>query len=313
MDMTVTKRGILALTLGIAIFSVQDVILKQLSGDYPLHQAMVLRSLTALPFHLAIVWWFDERLSTITTPGWWRMLARGLLNFTAYTAYYLGLAYVPMADAVALFFTSPLFITLAAVLFMSERVSLPTTIALAAGFAGVLMIVQPGAEGFDLAALLPVVGALGYALSMVIARPLGRTESAAAMAFWGNVCFLLCALALSAIFGTGTFAVASHPSLAFLTRGWVTPGLTDLMLMAGCGVIAAVGLTLLTYAYRIAPSSTVAPFEYSFMFWGVLWGWLVWGDFPDALGWVGIAVIIGAGLLVIRKPQTEKAAPEGAA
>jgi drug/metabolite transporter (DMT)-like permease len=313
MDMTVTKRGILALTLGIAIFSVQDVILKQLSGDYPLHQAMVLRSLTALPFHLAIVWWFDGRLSTITTPGWWRMLARGLLNFTAYTAYYLGLAYVPMADAVALFFTSPLFITLAAVLFMSERVSLPTTLALVAGFAGVLMIVQPGAEGFDLAALLPVVGALGYALSMVIARPLGRTESAAAMAFWGNVCFLLCALALSAIFGTGTFTVTSHPSLAFLTRGWVTPGLTDLMLMAGCGVIAAVGLTLLTYAYRIAPSSTVAPFEYSFMFWGVLWGWLIWGDFPDALGWVGIAVIIGAGLLVIRHPQTEKAAPEGAA
>jgi drug/metabolite transporter (DMT)-like permease len=184
MEKTATARGFLALTLGIAIFSVQDVILKQLSGGYPLHQAMVLRSLTALPFHLAIVWLFDGRLSTIATPGWWKMLARGLLNFVAYTAYYLGLAYVPMADAVALFFTSPLFITLAAVLLMRERVSLTTAIALAAGFAGVLMIVKPGAEGFDLAALLPVVGALGYALSMLAARSLGRTESAAAMAFW---------------------------------------------------------------------------------------------------------------------------------
>ncbi len=311
--MTATSRGIVALILGIAIFSIQDVILKLLSGDYPLHQAMVLRSLTALPFHVAIVWWFDGRLSTITTPGWWKMLARGLLNFVAYTAYYLGLAYVPMADAVALFFTSPLFITLAAVLFLGERVRLVTAVALAAGFGGVLMVVKPGGEGFDLAAFLPIIGALGYAISMVVARPLGRTESAAAMAFWGNICFLFCALALSAIYGSGAYAGSSHPSLAFMTRGWVTPELSDLLLMSGCGVIAAVGLTLLTYAYRVAPAATVAPFEYSFMFWAVLWGWIFWKDFPDMIGWAGIAVIIMAGLLVIRTGQKEKAAPESAA
>lgn len=309
-----TTRGILALVLGIAVFSVQDLILKQLSGDYPLHQAMVLRSLVALPFHLAIVWWFDGRLSTITTPGWPKMLARGLLGFLAYTAYYLGLATLPMAETVALYFTAPLFITLAAALFLGERVSALSALAVAAGFAGVLLIVKPGSEGFDLAALLPILGAFGYALYMVAARPLGQTESAAAMAFWGNLCFLLCALALSVVYGSGAHAGASHPSTAFLTRGWVMPPPTDLALMAACGVIAAVGLTLLTHAYRIAPSSSVAPFEYSFMFWAVLWGWLFWGDFPDALGWLGIGIIIAAGLVVIRTPAaTEKAAPEGAA
>ena len=304
--MTATNRGILALVLGIAIFSIQDVILKLLSGDYPLHQAMVIRSLTALPFHLAIVWWFDGRLSTITTPGWWKMLARGLLNFVAYTAYYLGLAYLPLADTIALFFTNPLFITLTAVLILRERVSTASLVAVAAGFAGVLLVVKPGGAGFDLAALLPILGALGYALSMIAAGRLGRTESAAAMAFWGNVCFLLCALALSALYGTGAFAGASHPSLAFLTRGWVTPPLTDLLLMASCGLIAAIGLTLLTYAYRIAPSASVAPFEYSFMFWGVLWGWLFWDSIPDGIAWVGIAVIISAGLIVIRKDDSPK-------
>ena len=301
MQMTATRRGILALTLGIAIFSVQDVILKLLSGDYPLHQAMLIRSLTALPFHLAIVWYFDGRLSTITTPGWWKMLARGLLNFVAYTAYYLGLAYLPLADTIALFFTSPLFITLAAVLILRERVSTASLVAVAVGFAGVLLVVKPGGSGFDLAALLPILGALGYALSMIAAGRLGRTESAAAMAFWGNVCFFLCALVLSAIYGSGAFAGASHPSLAFLTRGWVTPPMTDLLLMASCGLIAAIGLTLLTYAYRVAPSASVAPFEYSFMFWGLLWGWLFWDNIPDTLAWAGIAVIIGAGLIVIRK------------
>jgi drug/metabolite transporter (DMT)-like permease len=128
------------------------------------------------------------------------------------------------------------------------------------------------------------------------------------MAFWGNVCFLLCALVLSALYGGGAFGGASHPSLAFLTRGWVAPTAADLALMASCGLIAAVGITLLTYAYRIAPSASVAPFEYSFMFWGLLWGWLFWDNIPDTLAWVGIAVIIGAGMIVIRKPEPQAAA-----
>ena len=309
MRASVITQGILALCAGIAIFSVQDLILKRLSGDYPLHQAMVLRSLTALPFHLAIVLWFDGRLSTITTPGWWKMLARGLLNFTAYTAYYLGLAALPMATTVALFFTAPLFITLSTALFFREKVPFASGLAVVLGFAGVLLIVRPGASGLGWTALLPIVGALGYALSMVVARPMGRTESAAAMAFWGNSCFLICALALSAVFGSGTMAGTADPSLAFLTRGWIMPPPSDLALMVSCGVIAAVGLTLLTHAYRIAPSAAIAPFEYSFMFWGLLWGWMYWGDLPDALAWVGIAVIIAAGIYVIRQPAAETTVP----
>ncbi len=313
--LTHTTTGILCLIAGIAIFSVQDLILKLLSGDYPLHQAMVIRSLTAMPFLLWIVHAFDGSLATIATPGWWKMLARGLLNFVAYTAYFLGLAALPMAETVALFFTGPLFITLSAALILREKVPPAAALAVAAGFAGVLLIVRPGAEGLSWTVALPILGAAGYALSMVSARPLGRTESAAAMAFWSNACFLLCALALAAVWGSGAHEGTSDPAMAFLTRGWVMPSAWDLGLMAACGGIAAIGLTLLTQAYRAAPSSTVAPFEYSFMFWGVLWGWLFWREIPDAIAWLGIAVIIAAGLYVIRQPETakEKAAPEGAA
>ncbi len=313
--LTHTTTGILCLIAGIAIFSVQDLILKLLSGDYPLHQAMVIRSLTAMPFLLWIVHAFDGSLATIATPGWWKMLARGLLNFVAYTAYYLGLAALPMAETVALFFTGPLFITLSAALLLREKVPPAAALAVAAGFAGVLLIVRPGTDGLSWTVALPILGAAGYALSMVSARPLGRTESAAAMAFWSNACFLLCALALAAVWGSGAHEGTSDPAMAFLTRGWVMPSAWDLGLMAACGGIAAIGLTLLTQAYRAAPSSTVAPFEYSFMFWGVLWGWLFWREIPDAIAWVGIAVIIGAGLYVIRQPEAEKekAAPEGAA
>jgi drug/metabolite transporter (DMT)-like permease len=258
MQMTATTRGILALVLGIAVFSVQDVILKLLSGQYPLYQAMIIRSLTAVPLLLLIVRWLDGSLATIVSRNWGLMLARGLLGFLAYTAYYLGLAALPMADTVALFFTAPLFITLFAAVAFRERIGATSWIALAAGFAGMLIVFNPTASLFDPAAILPVIGALGYALQQLAARVLGRTETAAAMTFWSNLTFLACGLALAVVFGPGGMAGAGHPSLAFLTRGWQPLPLRDLLLFMACGGIAAIGLSLLTYAYRVAPSSTVA-------------------------------------------------------
>ena len=314
MQITATQRGILALVVGIAVFSLQDVILKRLSGDYPLYQAMIIRSLTAVPLLLIILRLFDGRLTTIATPNWALMLARGILNFVAYTAYYLGLAALPMADTVALFFTAPLFITIAAALVFRDRIGATNILALLAGFVGMLMIFNPSASVFDPAALLPVLAALGYALTQLAKRALGRTETAAAMTFWGNLTFLAGALALAAVFGSGAYDGATHPSLAFLTRGWQPMPARDLGLFMACGVIASIGLSLLTYAYRVAPSASVAPFEYSFIIWGVLWGWVFWAQLPAALAWGGIALLIGAGLLVIRaEAQTTKAAPEGAA
>lgn len=294
------RNGILCLVAGVAVFSVQDLVLKLLSDAYPLHQAMVLRSVTAIPFLLAIVWWFDGTLHTLLSRSWPAMLGRGLLNFSAYTAYYLALAALPMATTVALYFTAPLMITVLSVLVLRERVDARRWLAVMAGFAGVLIMVRPGGATFDWAALLPIFCGFAYALSMILARTMGTRDSAAAMAFWGNMAFLLCATLLSAYYGTGQHGGHTHPSIAFVTRGWAMPSPRDLMLMCACGAIAAIGLTLLTQAYRIGQNSVVAPFEFTFAFWGLLWGWLFWSDLPDALGWVGIAVIIVAGMYALR-------------
>ena len=297
--------GILCLCAGIAIFSVQDLILKLLSSDYPLSEAMVLRSITAIPFMLGIVAWYDGGLSGLISKRWGTLLARGLLNFVAYTSYYLALAALPMATTVALYFTAPLIIVILSVVMLKEHVSLQRWLAVAVGFLGVVIIILPGGDLFDWAALLPILGGFAYALSMIMARTMGTKDSAAAMAFWGNNAFLICGLALSVAYGSGNHAEAMHPSLAFLTRGWVMPTLLDAGLMCTCGLIAAVGLTLLTQAYRIGQSSVVAPFEFSFAFWGILWGWLIWQQWPDAMGWLGIAIIVAAGIYVLRAEGVE--------
>lgn len=293
-----TAKGIALLVAGVAVFSVQDMILKLLSGAYPLHQAMVLRSLTAIPFLLLLVH-RDGGLNRLFTPGTRAMIGRGLVMFAAYTAYYLALAALPMATTVALYFSAPLFITILSVFFLSEKVGPRRWLALLAGFAGVLIMVRPGGDLFDWAALLPVLSGLAYAISMISARRLGQTETAAALAFWGNAVFLAAALALSALLGTGQFADEAHPSLAFLLRGWVMPTPFDLMLMMSCGVIAALGLTLLTQAYRISEASVVTPFEYTGLLWSVIYGWIFWRQWPGPLDWLGIAVIVGAGLFIL--------------
>jgi drug/metabolite transporter (DMT)-like permease len=295
-----SARGILALVFGIAIFSVQDLILKLISGDYPLHQAMVLRSLTAIPFLLLLTLWMDGTLRTLLSPTWPAMLARGLLNFSAYTAYYLALAAMPMATTVALYFTAPLIITILSVFMLGEKVSTRRWMAIGTGFGGVVIMLRPVGSLFDWAALLPIFCGAAYGLSMVLVRLMGTKDTAAAMAFWGNFAFLGCALILSAIYGTGGYGETGHASLQFLMRGWVWPTPWDGFLMCSCGAIAAIGLTALTQAYRVSQASVVAPFEFTFAFWGVLWGWLFWGDLPDNWGWAGMTIIILAGIYVLR-------------
>lgn len=293
-----SARGIAFLVAGIAVFSLQDLILKLISGEYPLHQAMVLRSLTAIPFLLLLVR-ADGGLATLFTPGLRRMIGRGVIMFLAYTCYYLALAALPMATTVALYFSAPLFITLLSVLILSERVGPRRWVALVAGFAGVVIMVRPGTVSFDWATLLPVISGFAYALSMISARRMGGAETAAALAFWGNAVFLAAAIAMSLVLGPGHFADEGHPALAFLLRGWTTPSLFDATLMVACGPVAALGLTLLTQAYRIAEASVVTPFEYTGLIWSVIYGWVFWQQWPDATAWAGIAIIIGAGLYVL--------------
>ncbi len=301
---THSARGILFLIAGIAVFAVQDLILKMLSGTYPLHQAMVIRSVTAAPLLLTIVH-LNGGLGTLVTPGLYRMIGRGFVMFLAYTSYYLSLAALPLATTVALYFAAPLFITLLSVMILHEKVGLLRWLAVAAGFTGVIIMVRPGSDLFDWAALLAVLSGLTYGVSMVSARKLGASETAAALAFWGNAVFLGCAVMLSLLFATGEFEGIGHKSIAFMTRGWVMPTAVDIGLMMACGMIAAAGLTMLTQAYRISQSSVVAPFEYTAMIWGVLYGWVFWADWPDTTGWIGILIIVGAGLFVIWQERRE--------
>ena len=215
-------KGIGYLVLGIAVFSLQDLIIKLLSDSYPIHQALTIRSLSALPVLLVLVA-LDGGLRSLASARLPALLGRGAVMFLAYTSYYLGLAALPLATCVALFFTAPLFITALSVVMLGEKVGPRRWGAVMVGFVGVLIMVRPGTAAFDWASLLPVVAALTYGLAQILARRLGRTERATVMGFYGNGVFLVGGPLLALLFVGGGLAEGQHQSLLFLTRGWAMP------------------------------------------------------------------------------------------
>jgi drug/metabolite transporter (DMT)-like permease len=294
-----SARGIAYLCLGVFVFSLQDAIIKQVSGAYALTQVVFIRSCVGVPILLALalheVGW---RAIFAVQPA--ALVVRAVIMLGAYTAYYMAFPALPLADAVALYFTVPLFLTALAAPVLGERVGWKVWAAVVLGFAGVLVMLQPGNGLFEPAALLSLLAAALYGVSMLMARKMGVTVVASVMAFYQNVVFLLGAgVAAFALWALGVTS-ADHPSLQFLVRPWSVPSMADGLLIGACGVVAAVGTLFLTNAYRVAKTSVVTPFEYTGMLWAPLWGFLFFAEVPKLTTFAGAATIGIAGLIAMR-------------
>jgi drug/metabolite transporter (DMT)-like permease len=242
----------------------------------------------------------DGGLAGLRTRHLGMLLFRGGLLFLSYTAYYLAIAAMPLAEAVSLFYSAPLFIVALAVPLLGERVAPRQWLAVLFGFLGVLVICRPGLGVLDPAALLAILSAAVYAGGAVAARELGRTERASVMTFYHNAVNLAAALLIGLVAGGGGYATSDHASAQFLLRARVVPDARDALVLASTGFIAALASWCLSNAYRVAPANVVAPFEYSAITWAVLWRFLFWGEVPGAAVALGVAMIVGAGLYVLR-------------
>ncbi len=290
--------GMLSVAAGVSVFTIQDEIVKTLSSVYPVHEIVVIRSLVAFPI---LVWaTYTEQRGHIKMHRGLLHLARGTILYVSYTSYYLGLARLPMADVIALTFTVPLFVTILGVLVLGERVRTSRWLALAAGFVGVLVILRPGLGLFEPAALFPIVSALAYATSAVMARRLGSTESGGAMALTATGAYILGGALTAAALSNFAPPEGAEESVRFLLNPWLFPGTVDLLLIALCGCIAAFGFFCLSQGYRLAEAYRAAPCEYAALPWGLLWGYLFFGNTPDAVMLLGALIIMGAGLYTLQ-------------
>jgi drug/metabolite transporter (DMT)-like permease len=292
--------AVVGVVVSVFALTLQDAIMKGLSGAYPLHQVVFGRSLVAIVLIL-IATRLTNGLSILRTRRLRQHLTRGLLLIVANSAYFLALAAMPLAQTMSIFFVAPVLITLLSFLLLGEKVDPRRWLAVLLGLAGVVVMLRPGTAVFELVALLPIAAALAYALMQVMTRQLGVTEHALTMAFYIQLCFIAAGMVAGLAVGDGKFAGGGHVSLEFLFRAWVWPSPLDAALIAAMGTLIAIVSYALSQAYRLAPASAISPFEYVALPLAVMWGFVFWGDLPDALSSLGIAMIIASGVITVSR------------
>lgn len=286
------RRGILAMSGAMACFIVNDALVKYASQSMPTAQLIFVRGLMATALVLAVAQATGATARRREMMRGW-VAARAGVDAVATLVYLVSLFHLPIANATAINLASPLFITLLAVIFLGERVGWGRWIAIGVGFAGVLLVIQPRAEGFNVFALVCLAATLLHAVRDLLTRriPLGIPS-------------ILVTLATA-------IAVTTLSGLLSPFEGWRPFGLFELGLLALASVFLAVGYYWIISSMRQGEMSIVSPFRYTGLLWALVLGFAVWGDVPNLMGWCGIALLIGSGLYVLHGERSRHAAKAG--
>ena len=265
--------------VGVACLCVNDALAKTLTAHYSPFQIQFLRNLIALPFAILIAWKLGGAAALRSHKPLAHLMRGGLWVGATYL-FFTSITYMGLAEATALIFVAPLFITALSALFLREQVGWKRWLAVLVGFAGVLIAVRPGTSAFETISLLPVATAFVYALLMLSARWVDSRESV-----WTLLLYM-----------TGTGAAISLFIVPFV---WNPIRPEDLWLFGAIAIFGTAGMTMITQAFRLAPAVVVAPLDYSAIIWATALGWLFWNEIPDALTFLGAAVIIASGVFII--------------
>lgn len=295
-------------TIGASVaFTINDMSIKSLSGGYPLHEVILIRSLVALAIVLGVIMPLTGGFGQVRTKQIRRHLIRGCFVVFSNIVFFSALASMPLADATAIFFVAPLIIAAFSVIFLGEVVGPWRWGAIGVGLVGAIFVIQPGSDSFTAIALLPLLAATAYAGPQTMTRLMGPGEKATTMAFYIQVTFLTFSLLFGLIFGSGWMDTSDNPSISFLMRRWIWPDPSDIVFFLGAGLGTAFGGWLISQAYRLCQAAIIAPLEYVAMPMAILWGIVIFGDFPNSLTWIGIFLILGAGIfLIIRETRLSR-------
>lgn len=283
------RKGIVAICLAMGLFIANDALVKYVSASLPAAQLIFIRGLFATALLLAAALAMGAlRPRVLTRNGAWRqltqkaVLARAALDALATMAYLSALFHLPIANASAINMASPVFIAVYAAIVWREKVGPGRWLAIAGGFAGVLLIVQPAATGFNAWSLMALFATVLHTGRDLITRRIALTVPSILITLTTSIAVLLL---------TGPWS---------LLQGWEPVGATELGLLAGASVFLSSAYYAVIVGMRTGELSLVAPFRYTALIYALALGWLVWGDVPNALAWSGIVLMVVAGIFMLR-------------
>lgn len=275
------------------LFAGMTLCVKMLGQDVPTGQTIFVRGLISMAV-MALIAWQSGQPQLLKTSNWRSHALRSLSGTVSMFCLFVGVTMIPLADATAISFTAPMFLTVLAMVFLGERIHRFRWTALGIGFLGVMIMIGPhlslGADTSSdqqLGALIALSAALFSAIAMTFLRKMSVGEHAITITFYFSLTFTVCS-ALTSLFG------------------WVTPSSTQWLLIVLAGLFGVFGQLLMTYSYRHAEASTIAPLDYSNMVMAMILGYVFFGEIPSLSVWIGAPLVVGAGLIILWREYSLK-------
>ncbi len=279
------RTGVLLMLLGMLMFSLNDVMGKWLVSTYSVGQVVFIRSIAALIVLVPFLWLNGpKKIMEVDRPR--LQLARVILSTTEVFAFYFAVVYLPLADVMTYWLAAPIYVAAVSPLVLKEPVGWRRWSAIIVGFIGVVIALEPSSQALTPQAVISILGSMAFAFMLLLGRSLRGTPDTT-LVFWQIV-------------GAGLAGFVS------VTIEWTPVSLRDLVLLGLLGVVAMLAHVLVNRALKLADAATVAPLQYTLLFWAILFGWLVFGDVPRMSMLIGSGFVVASGLFIFFREQQLK-------
>ena len=297
MEANNNTKGIFLILLGMAFFSVQDALIKFIYNDIALYELYMVRTITA--FALLLFFMIIAKKKIIFKTHFLLLtIVRVIFFFFGFSFFYISLTFMSLAMANALFFSSPFFMSILAMIFLKEKIGIRRWSAIIAGFIGVFIVLNPDFKDFNFMKLSPVLCAIFYSSSMIITKITSKKDNVYTQMMHLYIGALLISLIFYLTMGNGELNNFSDPTFQFIFREWFVNINYSWPFVILMGFIASVSFYCVFTAYSIASPSLVSLFEYSLIIWAIITGYLLFNEMPNTRTFLGAFIIIAAGIYI---------------
>ncbi len=278
-------KAIICALAGGAFLTLNDGFVKTLTADYPVGQVLALRGI----FIYLMIFIFAMRQGGVHTAwqikSWKGQGLRGFCVVGSSFTFVTGLYYLPLADAIAIAFAGPLFVTLMAPLMLGEHVGWRRWVAVLVGFVGVLVIVQPGSSAFQWFAVFPLVASFLGGVRDIITRKMAASETSVAVLF------------------VTTTAVVAAGFVSYFFTDWKPVETAHIKFFVGSGLLIGIAHYLIIESFRLGEAALVSPFKYGNVLWAMLFGYLIFGDLPESSTMLGALIVTLCGIYILHRER----------
>ena len=305
MNTSNNSKGIILVLIAMATFSVHDAIIKFIFTEAALYEIYFGRTFIAALLSAAYLLLTKQKI-ILKTSYPILSIVRVILHFLAFSFYFISLTYMSLAVATALYFSTPLFMSILAKLFLKEDIGIRRWLAILVGFIGIFVILNPDLSDFDFKNLLPVICALFYASSMTISKKTADKDNVHTQLFYFYILTVSICLVVFFLSGSGQFNKFDNPTMQFIFRDWFSNPTFTWKYIIVMGILASVAFTCIFKAYTSFSTSITSIFEYSLIIWSVIIGYFLFNDIPTLRTLLGIILVVGAGIFIFIREEIRK-------